>query len=156
MSINATLLGQMLVFAMLVWFTMKFVWPVLLKAMEEREAKIADGLAAAERGRHELELAGEKSAETMREGKDKAQEFINQAHKRADEIIGEAKVTAKAEGERIKIAAQAEVEQQANRAREALRSRVAELAVAGAEQILLREVDAAAHHEVLDKLATEL
>ena len=156
MSINATLLGQMLVFAMLIWFTMKYVWPVLLKAMEERETKIADGLAAAERGKHELEMAGEKAAEYMRGGKDKAQEFINQAHKRADEMIAEAKAAAEEEGKRLKAAAQAEIEQEAIRAREALRAQLAALVVAGAERILLREVDAAAHRDVLDKLTAEL
>jgi len=156
MNMNLTLIGQAISFAIFVWFCLKYVWPPILKALEERETRIADGLAAAERGKHELELAAQRSAEAMREGKDKAQDFISQAQKRADEIVEAAKLTAREEAEKIKIAARAEIDQDRNRARDELRSRVAHLAIAGAEQILLREVDETAHRDVLDKLAASL
>lgn len=156
MSINATLLGQMLVFALLIWFTMTYVWPVLLKAMEQREAKIADGLAAAEKGKHELDLAETRATKILRDGKDKAAEVIAQAQKRADEMAEEAKENARAEGERLLAAARAQVEQERNQAREALRREVSKLALIGAEQILMREVDAATHSEVLEKLSAQL
>lgn len=156
MSINATLLGQMLVFALLIWFTMTYVWPVLLKAMEEREAKIADGLAAGEKGRHELDLVETRATKILRDGKDKAAELIVQAQKRADEMAEEAKENARAEGERLLAAARAQVEQERNQARESLRREVSKLALIGAEQILMREVDAATHSEVLEKLSAQL
>ena len=156
MNMNLTLLGQAISFALFVWFCVKFVWPPILKALEERETRIADGLAAAERGKHELELADQRSTEILREGKEKAQGFVSQAQKRGDEIIEAAKLAAQEEAERIKIAATAEIEQNRNRARDELRSQVAQLALAGAEQVLMREVDEQAHREVLDKLAADL
>ncbi|MCZ6773522.1 MAG: F0F1 ATP synthase subunit B [Proteobacteria bacterium] len=156
MNMNLTLLGQAISFALFVWFCVKFVWPPILKALEERETRIADGLAAAERGKHELELADQRSTEILREGKEKAQGFVSQAQKRGDEIIEAAKLAAQEEAERIKIAATAEIEQNCNRARDELRSQVAQLALAGAEQVLMREVDEQAHREVLDKLAADL
>ena len=156
MNMNLTLLGQAISFAIFVWFCVKFVWPPILKALEERETRIADGLAAAERGKHELELADQRSTEILREGKEKAQGFVSQAQKRGDEIIEAAKLAAQEEAERIKIAAAAEIEQNRNRARDELRSQVAQLALAGAEQVLMREVDEQAHREVLDKLAADL
>lgn len=156
MNINLTLLGQAISFAIFVWFCLKFVWPPILKALEERETRIADGLAAAERGKHELELAEQRATDVIRDGKDKAQDFITQAQKRADEIVEAAKDTAREEAERIKQAAAAEIEQNRNRARDDLRGEVAKLALAGAEQILMREVDEQAHREVLDKLAANL
>jgi len=156
MNMNLTLLGQAISFAIFVWFCVKYVWPPIVKALEERETRIADGLAAGERGRHELELANQRSGDLLREGKDKAQEFINQAHKRADEIIEAAKAAAREEAERIKAAAAAEIEQNRTRARDELRGQVARLAVAGAEQILMREVDERAHRDALDKLAATL
>ncbi|MCZ6664165.1 MAG: F0F1 ATP synthase subunit B [Gammaproteobacteria bacterium] len=156
MNMNLTLLGQAISFALFVWFCVKFVWPPILKALEERETRIADGLAAAERGKHELELADQRSTEILREGKEKAQGFVSQAQKRGDEIIEAAKLAAQEEAERIKIAAAAEIEQNRNRARDELRSQVAQLALAGAEQVLMREVDEQAHREVLDKLAADL
>ena len=156
MNMNLTLLGQAISFALFVWFCVKFVWPPILKALEERETRIADGLAAAERGKHELELADQRSTEILREGKEKAQGFVSQAQKRGDEIIEAAKLAAREEAERIKIAAAAEIEQNRNRARDELRSQVAQLALAGAEQVLMREVDEQAHREVLDKLAADL
>ena len=124
--------------------------------MEERETRIADGLAAGERGKHDLELAEKRATELLREGKHKAQDFINQAHKRADEIVEAAKHTAREEAERIKQSAGAEIEQNRNRARDELRGQVARLALVGAEQILMREVDEKVHRDVLDKLAANL
>jgi F-type H+-transporting ATPase subunit b len=153
---NLTLIGQAISFAIFVWFCLKYVWPPVLKALEERESRIADGLAAAERGKHELELAEQRAGDVIRDGKDKAQDFITQAQKRADEIVEAAKVTAREEADRIKAAAGAEIEQNRNQARDELRAQVARLAVSGAEQILMREVDEKAHREVLDKLAANL
>ena len=156
MNMNLTMFGQAISFAIFVWFCFKFVWPPILKALEERETRIADGLAAAERGKHELELAEQRSGDVIREGKDKAQGFISQAQKRGDEIIEAAKLGAQEEAERIKASAAAEIEQNRNRARDELRGQVAQLALAGAEQVLMREVDEQAHREVLDKLAADL
>lgn len=156
MNMNLTLLGQAISFAIFVWFCVKYVWPPIIKALEERETRIADGLAAGERGKHELELAERRSVDLLREGKDKAQDFITQAQKRADEIVEAAKQTAREEADRIKVAAAAEIEQNKNRARDELRGQVARLALAGAEQILMREVDEKAHRDVLDKLAANL
>ena len=156
MNMNLTMLGQAISFAIFVWFCFKYVWPPILKALEERETRIADGLAAAERGKHELELAEQRSGDVMREGKDKAQDFISQAQKRGDEIIEAAKIAAQEEAERIKASAAAEIEQNRNRARDELRSQVAQLALAGAEQVLMREVDEQTHRDVLDKLAADL
>ena len=145
MNINLTLFGQAISFAIFVWFCVKYVWPPVLKALEERESRIADGLAAAEKGE-----------EILQEGRDKAQEFVNQSQKRADEIVEQAKQTAADEGERLLLAARAQIDQERNRARESLRLEVAGLALSGAEQIMMREIDIAAHREVLDKLATEI
>jgi F-type H+-transporting ATPase subunit b len=156
MNMNMTLLGQMISFGIFVWFCVKYVWPPIIKALEDRETRIADGLAAGERGKHDLELAEKRATELLREGKDKAQDFINQAHKRADEIVEAAKQTAREEAERIKQSAGAEIEQNRNRARDELRGQVARLALVGAEQILMREVDEKAHRDVLDKLAANL
>jgi F-type H+-transporting ATPase subunit b len=155
-NLNATLIAQMVVFFILAWFTMKFVWPPIMKALDERATKIAEGLAAAERGRQSLDLAAKHSAETMREGKEKVAEVIAQADKRALQIIEDAKVQARFEAEKIVAGAQADIEQAAARAREALRERVAELAVAGAEKILRREVDASAHADMLAAIKQEL
>ncbi|MCP5201737.1 MAG: F0F1 ATP synthase subunit B [Gammaproteobacteria bacterium] len=156
MNMNLTLIGQAISFAIFVWFCLKYVWPPILKALEERETRIADGLAAAERGKHELELAEQRATDLMRDGKDKAQDFIVQAQKRADEIVEAAKQAAREEADRIKAAKMAEIEQERNQARDELRAQVARLAVAGAEQILLREIDENAHRDVLDKLAANL
>jgi len=155
-SINATLLAQMVVFALLVWFTMKFVWPLLIAAMHERETRIADGLAAAERGQRDLELAQERVTEVLREGRDKAQEFVVLAQKRGDEIVEDAKRSARDEGERLVQAARSQIDQERIEAREQLRAEVATLAVAGAEQILRREIDASAHSEALVRLGEQL
>lgn len=156
MNMNLTLLGQAISFGIFVWFCMKYVWPPVIKALEERETRIADGLAAGERGRHDLELAEKRAADLLREGREKAQDFVTQAQKRADEIVEAAKHTAREEADRIKAAAAAEIEQNRNRARDELRGQVARLAVAGAEQVLMREVNEAAHRDVLDKLAANL
>lgn len=156
MSINATLIGQMIWFALFIWITMKYVWPPLQKAMADRQQQIADGLAAAERGKHDLELAAKRSADTLREAKEKAAGLFAEADKRAAQMIEEAKDTARAEAQKVYNAKLAELEQDAERARSALRERVAELAVAGAEKILRREVNAAAHADMLAGLKQEL
>jgi F-type H+-transporting ATPase subunit b len=155
-NINATLLGQMITFAVFVWFTMKFVWPLLMQAIEERQAKIADGLAAAEKGRHELELAEVRAKELLRERKQQAAEIVAHAQKRANEIIEEAKISARTESERILGSARAQISQDLQEARDKLKQEVGQLAIAAAEQILMREVDAEAHQEILSKLSVQL
>lgn len=156
MNINATLLGQAITFAILIWFTMKFVWPPLMAAMAERAKTIADGLAAAERGKHDLELAEKRAAEILRLGKEKASEIIAASEKRASEIVEEAKANAKTEGDRILVAAKADIDQEVFRAREQLRTQVTAVALAGAGKILGREIDAKAHNDLLDKLVAEI
>jgi F-type H+-transporting ATPase subunit b len=156
MNINATLIGQSITFIVFVWFCLKFIWPHIIKAMEDRKTTIAEGLAAGERGRHEQELAEQKAIEVIREAKDQAKEILAQAHKRGDEIVEEAKGDGKAEGERMLRAAEAEIEQQANQTREKLREDVVKLSIQGAEQVLGREVDEKAHTEQLDRLAAQL
>ena len=156
MNINLTLFLQMAAFAVFVWFTMKYVWPPLVKAMDERKAKIADGLAAAERGQHEQQLAQERSKEKLLEAKQQAAEIVARAEKRAAEIVEESKGTARTEGERLLHAAQAEIEQEANKAREELRAKVAVLAVTGAEKILRKEIDADAHKDIVDAVANQI
>ena len=156
MNINATLLGQTIMFALFVWFCMKFVWPPIMAALEERKKQIADGLAAAERGKHDLELAAHRSADLIREAKEKASEIIAQSDKRASEIVEAAKIQAHAEGDRIVVAAKAEVEQEVFRAKEQLRKQVSEVALAGAGKILGREIDAKAHNDLLEKLVAEI
>ncbi len=156
MNINATLLGQALWFGAFIWLTMRFIWPYLQKAMQERQKQIADGLAAAERGRQDLELAAKRSAELLQQARQQAAEVIAQAEKRSSQMIEEAKGNAKVEGERMVTAAKAEIEQEVNRAKETLRSQIAVLAVAGAEKILRREVDAKVHAQILQGLEAEL
>ena len=156
MSINATLLAQMVVFAILVWFTMKYVWPPLVRAMDERKAKIADGLAAAERGHHEHELAEKRAKDTLVVAKQQAAEIKAAAEKQATVIIEEAREKAKEEGGRQLAAAQAEIAQETNKAREALRAKVAELAVLGAEKILRKEINADAHKDIVESVANQI
>ena len=156
MNINFTLVAQAIAFAVLIWFTVKFVWPPLLKAIETRQKEIADGLAAAQEGRSALEVAAKKSEVTLNEAKQKASEIVGQAEKRATQIIEEAKANAKVEGDRIIAGAKAEIDQEVNRAKESLRAQVSSLAVAGAEKILRKEIDAKAHSDMLSKLAAEL
>lgn len=156
MNFNATLIGQMIAFAIFVWFCMKFVWPYIIQAMEDRKTRIADGLAAAEKGVHDLELAEKRATEILHEGKEQSQVLITQAQKRHDEIVDEAKDNARIEGDRILAAARAEIDQERQQAKVELRHEVAQLAVLGAEQILMREVDQAAHKEILDRISTGL
>ncbi len=156
MNINLTLIGQAISFAFFVWFCTKFVWPPIVTALNDRKQKIADGLAAAERGAHEQELAEKRAAKTLHEAKLQAQEIIGQAQKRASEIVDEAKDNARKEAERIVTAANAEIEQEVNRAREALRGQVAGLVVAGASKVLKREVNAAANEALLKDLVSQL
>lgn len=156
MNINATLLGQAIWFGVFIWITMKYVWPPLQKAMAERQKQIADGLAAAERGKHEQELAAKRSADVIRQAKEKSNDIVGQAEKRGQQIVEEAKEAAKAEAARIVASAKGDIDQEVMRAKEHLRERVAELAVAGASKILRREVDAKAHGELLAQLRQEL
>ena len=156
MNINATLIGQSISFFLFVWFCMKFVWPPLMVALNERKKNIADGLAAAERGRQEHELAERHAKDVIREAKDEAANIIVQAQKRASEIVEESKNVAKAEGDRMISAADAEIEQEINRAKEMLRGQVVSLAVAGASRVLKREIDEQAHGELLEDLVAQI
>ena len=156
MNINLTLIGQMIAFVCFVVFCMKYVWPPIIAAMAEREKKIADGLAAADRASHDLELAQEKAVERLKEAKEEAAGIIDAANKRANQVVEEAKDAAVVEADRVKAAAQAEIEQEANRAREHLRGEVAALSLAGAEKVLGAAIDQEAHKELVDKLAAEL
>ena len=159
MNFNATLIGQTITFILFVWFCMKFVWPPIMNALDERRKKIADGLAAAERGKHEKELAEERETAKQivsSEAKAQAGEIITRADKRAAEIVDEAKTDARAEGDRIKTAAAAEIEQEVNRVKENLRGQVVSIALAGAGKVLEREVSESTHAELLNKLAAEL
>jgi F-type H+-transporting ATPase subunit b len=156
MNINATLIGQSIAFFVFVWFCLKFIWPPLINALNERRKTIADGLAAGERGQHEQELAQKRAAEVLLQAKQQASEIIGRAEKRANEIVEEAKTDAKEEGARILTAAQAEIDQEVHRARETLRAQVVSIALAGAEKVLEREIDAATHGELLNKLVAEI
>ena len=156
MNINLTLIGQMIAFICFVMFCMKYVWPPILAAMAEREKKIADGLAAADRASHDLELAQEKAVERLKEAKHEAAGIIDAANKRGIQLVEEAKGAAVVEADRVKTAAHAEIEQESNRARELLRGQVAALALAGAEKVLGATIDQKAHAELVDKLAAEL
>jgi F-type H+-transporting ATPase subunit b len=155
-NINATLIGQAIWFGLFIWITMKYVWPPLQKAMADRQAQIAEGLAASERGKHEQELAEKRSAETLREAKEKSSDFIAQAEKRAQQIIEEAKGAAKVEADKVVSGAKAEIEQEVERAKQQLRERVAELAVVGAEKILRKEINASVHADMLGSLKQDL
>jgi F-type H+-transporting ATPase subunit b len=156
MSLNFTLFAQAAVFLAFIWFTVKVVWPHMLRAIEQRQKTIADGLAAAEQGRKSLEVSTRQAEESVKQGRERATEIIAQAEKRAAQVIDEARATAKAEGDREKSAAKADIQQEASRAREQLREQVAALAVAGAEKILRREVDAKAHADLLDGIKRQL
>ena len=156
MNINATMIGQSIAFLLFVWFTKAYVWSFLMSAMEERKQKIADGLAAAERGKHEQELAEKRAAEVIAEAKAQGQEIISKAEKRASEIVEEAKDTARTEGDRLLTAANAEIEQEVNRAKEGLRSQVVSLAVAGAGRVLSKEIDSKAHDDMLKDLVSQI
>ena len=156
MNINLTLIGQTLAFALFVLFCMKYVWPPILAAMQERAKRIADGLAATERAERDLELAQEEATRRMTDAKREAAGIIDAANKRAGRIIDEAKAQARVEGDRLKEAAQAEINQAANRAREQLRGEVAALALFGAEKILEAEIDGKRHNAMLERLAAGL
>ena len=156
MSITFTLIAQTLAFILFIAFTVKFVWPPLLRAIEARQKQIADGLAAGEQGRKSLEISTRQAEEAIAEARARAAEIVSQAEKRAAQLVEEAKGAAKEEGTREKAAAKAEIGQEVQRARELLREQVAALAVAGAEKILRREVDARAHAELLEGIKKQL
>ena len=156
MNINLTLVLQMLVFAVFVWFTMRFVWPPLMKAMDERQAKIADGLAAAERGRKELELAQSHIKEEMKQAKMQAAELIEKANQRSAQILEQVKIDARQESQRLAKVAQEQIAIEITRAKEELRRQVATLAISGAEKILMREIDEKTNHALINHLIEEL
>src|SRR5947207_12251807 len=156
MNINLTLFAQAVSFTAFIWFTVKFVWPFMLRAIEASQKTIADGLAAAEQGRRSLETSTRQADEEIKRARDRAAEILSQAEKRAAQMVDEARTAAKEEGGREKAAAKAEIDQEVTRAREQLRDRVASLAVAGAEKILRREVDARPHGELRASLRREL
>ena len=156
MNINLTIIGQIIAFFFFVVFCMKYVWPPITAALEERKKKIAEGLDAADRAERDLRAAQEKAEADMQSSKEQSAAIIEQANKRASQIVDEAKDAATGEADRIKNAAQADIEQEVNRAKEDLRAQVAVLAVAGAEKILEATVDKAAHAKLVDKLAAEL
>ncbi len=156
MNLNATIIGQMIAFALFVAFCMKYVWPPIMAVLDERTRKIAEGLALAERGRHEQELAEKRVQQVIKEAKDEANEIISQAQRRGNEIVDESKDTARVEGERILTTAQAEIEQETNRAKDELRTQVASIALAGAAKILDREIDKKAHTALLEELVSQI
>ena len=156
MNINLTLIVQMIVFIVLVWFTMKFVWPMILGPMEERSRKIAAGLAAAEKGQEELAQARDRAEAVIREARERANQIIDQAQHRANELVEQAKGTATAEGRRLVEAAKQQIELEATHAREALRREVATIAIGAATKVLEREIDPRAHADLLNKLATQI
>jgi F-type H+-transporting ATPase subunit b len=156
MNINLTLIAQAATFALFIWFTARFIWPYLIRAVEARQKQIAEGLAAAERGRQDLERAAVRTADMLKEARQQAQDILAQADRRATQIIEEAKIAASEEGSRLIAGAKAEIDQEVSRARETLRTQVAALAVAGAEQILKREVDANVHAELLNSIQGQL
>lgn len=156
MNLNYTIIGQSITFFVFVWFCWKFIWPPLIAAMEERQAAIAEGLAAAERAAKDLELAQDRATDQLKEAKEEAAQLIEQARGRANQMIEEAKNDARDEGERLKEAAKADIELELNRAKEALRSQVATLVVSGAERVLAADIDANRHAQLLDQLATDL
>ena len=156
MNLNLTLIAQAITFTVFIWITVKFIWPYMLRAIEARQKTIADGLAAAEQGRRSLETSTRQAEEAVAQARGRAAEILAQAEKRAAQVVEEARGAAKEEGNREKAAAKAESEQEVTRAREQLRDHVASLAVAGAERILRREVDAKAHADLLDSIKRQL
>lgn len=156
MDLNLTLLGQMITFAVFIWFTMKYVWPPLMKIMEERRKKIADGLAAGEQGERELEMVRIKVKEQLLEAKTEAASILEQANQRAIQVVAEAKEKARIEGERLIDLAKSEIQQEYNTVRQELMREVSAIAVAGAERILEREVDKASNDKLIRELAGEV
>jgi F-type H+-transporting ATPase subunit b len=155
-SINATLIGQMITFALLVWFTMKYIWPPLFDSLEERKKKIAEGLAAAERGQEEIILAEKKARSVLKKAKEQSSEIVTLVQKRANEIVEESKDTAKKEGEKLILAAKSQIDQEMQQAKESLRQEVATLALKAAEQILGAEIDQAKHQNIISKMSNQL
>lgn len=156
MDINATIIGQFITFAILVWFTMKYVWPPITKAMHNREKKIAAGLEAAERSKRELETAEHTALGIIRDAKMQATQIIEQANSHSAKLVEEAKIQAKQEGQRIVEMAQGEIGREVAQAKEELKSKLATLAIRGAEQIIQREIDAHAQESLLTQLAAEI
>lgn len=156
MNINLTLFGQMITFLLFVWFTKQFVWPPVIKALKDRQAKIAEGLAAAEKGHLELSLAKEQAQRLMQQGKTEAANIVSQAHKQSDAIVDAARRQAHEEGQRIITQAHSEVEHMIEQAKEGLRKQVSSIAIIGAEKVLGRSIDPATHQNMLDKLAQEI
>ncbi len=156
MNINLTLVGQSIAFAVFVWFCLKFIWPPIITALNARKARIADGLAAADEGLKAKERADDEVAEALREVREQAKDSIANAQKRADQMVEEAKISARSEGDKLLELAKGDVEQQVNEARENLRKDVVALALTGAEQVLMQEVDADKHTEALNKLSAQL
>ena len=156
MNINLTLVVQTLVFIVLIWITMKFVWPMILTPMQERESRIASGLAAAEKGQQELAQANTKSEAIIREARERAMQIIDQAQHRANDLVEQAKGTATQEGQRLIASAQQQITLEATRARESLRKEVAQIAVSAASKMLEREIDPKAHADLIGKLATQI
>jgi F-type H+-transporting ATPase subunit b len=156
MNITFTLIAQSLVFAIFIWFTARFVWPPLMRAVDDRQKKIADGLAAAEKGNRSLAEASAKTDEQLKAAKAQAQEILAAANKQAGQLVEQAKGSAQTEAERIKAAAREDVDREITRARETLRKQVGELAVAGAAQILKREINAQTHADVLKELSAKI
>lgn len=156
MEINATLIGQAIVFLILIWFTVKFIWPPLTRAIEERQKKIAEGLSAAERGQKDLEDAKSRADAIIREARERANQIVDQASRRSNEIIESAKTAASQEGERLVAAARAEVAVEVSHVREQLRREVGQLVVRGASRLLEREIDPKTHAQLLDNLAKEI
>jgi F-type H+-transporting ATPase subunit b len=155
-NINATLIVQMLVFAIFIWVVMKFIWPIILGAMDEREKKIAAGLAAAEQGQKDLSEAKSRADDVVKEARSRALAIESQARTQANLILEEARKAASLEGEKALAAAKSQIELESNRARDALRGQVVSLAVAGAKRVLEKEIDPKAHGELLDQLAAKL
>ena len=156
MNINLTLIVQMLVFILLIWFTMKFVWPMILGPMDERSRKIALGLAAAEKGQQELAQAKDRAEVIVREARERAGQIIDQAQHRANDLVEQAKGTATSEGQRLVEAAQQQIELDTSRARESLRREVAGIALSAASKVLEREIDPRTHADLISKLATQI
>ncbi len=156
MDINLTLIGQSIAMLVFVWFCMKFIWPPLLEAIEERQQKIADGLAAADKGQERLEQATAEAKDIVADARKQATSILDQAHSFANEIVSEGKADGAKERDRQLVAAKAEIEQESNRAREELRGEVSAIAMASAEKILQREIDSKQHEDILGKLAAEL
>jgi len=156
MNINLTLIAEMIVFIVFVWFCKKFVWAPIITALHDRKAQIADGLAAAERGAHEQELAEKRATEKLHDAKQQASEIIAKAEKRASEIVDESKGDARVEGDRLLTAAKTEIDQEVQRAKESLRQDLSAVVISGAEKILEHEVDANAHNDMIKKLASQI